>query len=400
MGVLTKFFSHKSSLADVMRALDNFAGDTKTLTELQTKAKSYFGSNWKFNLEMHISSLTQNERAHYYEIFKRASEYEMGVAYWASAVQLTSYLKPISKEDLCDLDKYKKYLPKFGIEGNRLYQKLSELFAITKHEEQNKEKIEKYYYKYDSDKTEVVDNKKQDTKTKTKDIKDYVNKVRENVLNQVDKITDDLDSNNEVFTDEGKTELSSDLSEKENYYDNLSDADIENTTTSAKSISFKIDTSTDDIIHITENIAESDEKTNLDSNTLNENSINQITQKSTPEKTENKKQNDINWYINSFNTMHKFMPELRLIMSAVSLHKKAKSLEKYRGYAFLIDTLDCLIDRGEYIMQNAKNEKTLSVTKQLLDYYKKQKNDEIVMPDNMDFDDETTEKKPYKNPYE
>ena len=104
-----------------MESLDNFKADTTSFKTFKTAASSYFGNNWKFNLEMHISSLPQNERAKYYLIFKNAIEYETATNYWASAVQLISFKKAVSTEDLKNLPNYEKYLSKFGTEGKKLY---------------------------------------------------------------------------------------------------------------------------------------------------------------------------------------------------------------------------------------------------------------------------------------
>ena len=91
---------------------------------------AFFGENWKFNLEMYIASLPQNDRAKYYEIFKMVVEYEQATNYWNRAIKITNYTIGVSRDDLIEAGLYKKYLSKFGVEGIRLYQKLEKFLHI------------------------------------------------------------------------------------------------------------------------------------------------------------------------------------------------------------------------------------------------------------------------------
>ena len=57
MDFLKKFIKHKTTIQDVISSLENFDNDVKSLNNFKEKATEYFGINWKFNLEVYISSL-------------------------------------------------------------------------------------------------------------------------------------------------------------------------------------------------------------------------------------------------------------------------------------------------------------------------------------------------------
>lgn len=130
MGVLKDFFKHKTTIHDVLSSLDSFSNDVKSLNIFRGNALSYFGTNWKFNLEMYISSLSNTDRAKYYELFKNVLDYEKALNIWTSAMQIVNSSKSVSADILKNMSEYKLYLLKFGIEGKRLYEKLATQLGI------------------------------------------------------------------------------------------------------------------------------------------------------------------------------------------------------------------------------------------------------------------------------
>ena len=131
MNFFKKFFAKKeTSLQDVFNALDKFDNDIKTLREFSETAFDYFGNNWKFNLEMYISSLPQEDKEIYREKFQNVMEYEKDLSIWTSGLQIVKGVKPVSAELLKSMPEYKTYLAKFGIEGERLFEKLNSMFDV------------------------------------------------------------------------------------------------------------------------------------------------------------------------------------------------------------------------------------------------------------------------------
>ena len=115
--------------------------------------------------------------------------------------------------------------------------------------------------------------------------------------------------------------------------------------------------------------------------------------------------NEIEWILNNFIRVKKFLPVFRDIMSAISLYKKAKSLEEYRGYIFLIDTLDYLIEQGKKILKSVPPEYLtnyfeggVTELKQIITKYEDEKSKEMVLMQDIIKATEP-EEKPYKNPY-
>ena len=106
MGVLKDFFKHKTTIHDVLSSLDSFSNDVKSLNIFRGNALSYFGTNWKFNLEMYISSLSNTDRAKYYELFKNVLDYEKALNIWTSAMQIVNSSKSVSADILKNMSEY------------------------------------------------------------------------------------------------------------------------------------------------------------------------------------------------------------------------------------------------------------------------------------------------------
>ena len=101
------FKKDEINLQDVFNALDNFDNDIKSLREFSEIAFRYFGNNWKFNLEMYISSLPDAEKNKYLSEFKNVMEYEKALSIWTSALQIVKGVKPVSAELLKSMPEYK-----------------------------------------------------------------------------------------------------------------------------------------------------------------------------------------------------------------------------------------------------------------------------------------------------
>jgi hypothetical protein len=123
MDFLKKLLARKTTAADVLKALESFANDQKSLNYAAEKAKDYFGDNWKFNLEMYIRTLPQPDREKYSRQLGNLIDFDRALSLWISAEQVIRGTRTFSGEMLGRLPEYEKYLPKFGIEGRRLLEK-------------------------------------------------------------------------------------------------------------------------------------------------------------------------------------------------------------------------------------------------------------------------------------
>ncbi|MDR2098515.1 MAG: hypothetical protein LBO78_00625 [Rickettsiales bacterium] len=131
MDFLTRLFTKKPTAGDVLKALDSFSNDQKSLEALRSKAASYFGDNWKFNLEMYINALPPEDKARYSKILENAFAFDRALALWIAAEQVIRGTRTFSGDMLKDLPSFEEYLPKFGIEGRRLLEKFKEKLSIS-----------------------------------------------------------------------------------------------------------------------------------------------------------------------------------------------------------------------------------------------------------------------------
>ena len=374
MGFFKKLFHKKDiGLQDVFDALDNFSNDVKTLQNFSEVAYQYFGSGWKFNLEMYISSLPLADKEKYLSEFKQVMDYEKALSVWTSALQIVKGVKPVSAEVLKSMPEYKEYLSKFGIEGERLFEKLNSVFDIRKDipsslpssdstiETLNDESKESEEITEEND-ISVVDNKI-DVDEKEDAVEEIV--VKEEI--DSDKLEDDSFENSPVSSD--NKEYHKKL--KQRILEKVRDIELRkkttNNDTSGNDVNENISENNEKVAEIKEKNEKTIKKSNIDDN-----------------KSSNNEEN-IDWILKNFIKINDFLSESRKIMSAISIYKKASNLEEYKNYGFIIDVIDYLIDKGNEILSTKSDEEIEKVFSggrneliSIIDSYKSEKNNEIV----------------------
>ena len=131
MDLFKKFLKKKVSIQDVLSSLETFSNDTKSLNEISLLASSFFGSNWKFNLEMYISTMPEKEKEKYLPLIRNILTFDRAVSLWIMAQQVLKGAKPLTSDVMKNIEEYEEYLPKFGVEGVRLLEKLKEKFNLS-----------------------------------------------------------------------------------------------------------------------------------------------------------------------------------------------------------------------------------------------------------------------------
>lgn len=131
MGFMQKFIKKKVSIQDVLSSLENFSNDTKSLNEISQVASSFFGANWKFNLELYISTMDKKDKEKYLPIIRNVLTFDKAVSLWIVAQQVLKGARPMNADIMKNIDEYEEYLPKFGVEGVRLLEKLKEKFNLS-----------------------------------------------------------------------------------------------------------------------------------------------------------------------------------------------------------------------------------------------------------------------------
>ncbi len=391
MSFFKKLFHKKEiKLQDVFDALDNFDNDVKTLQNFSEIAYQYFGNSWKFNLEMYISSLPPVEKEKYLSEFKQILDYERALSIWTSSLQIIKGVKPVSAELLKSMPEYKTYLAKFGIEGERLFEKLNAMFDIQKDIpssispdiEVNEENIKPEENEIDnnkdveakedtvsnmeSEKTDSEDeevNDSLDAYSVSKENQEYHKKLKQRILEKVRDIelrkkSVDVDKN----TSEPITPVSENVSKEE--ISEMTEEIISNP--QAKD----------------EKITEIKEETVVETNKKDEKSIKNP---SIDNKKASNHEENIDWILKNFIKISDFLSESRKGMSAISIYKKASTLEEYKNYGFILDVIDYLIDKGNQILStksDAEIEQVFAGGREelisIIDSYKKEKNNEIV----------------------
>lgn len=172
MGFMQKFIKKKVSIQDVLSALEKFSNDTKSLNELSQIASSFFGVNWKFNLELYISTMDKKDKDKYLPIIRNVLTFDKAVSLWMVAQQVLKGARPMNSDIMKNIDEYEEYLPKFGVEGVRLLEKLKEKFnlsgdtvvlkKVVKEVPENKETTEK---EEEVEEVEVVENVEEPSKS-------------------------------------------------------------------------------------------------------------------------------------------------------------------------------------------------------------------------------------------
>lgn len=390
MGVLKDFFKHKTTIHDVLSSLDSFSNDVKSLNIFRSNALSYFGTNWKFNLEMYISSLSNTDRAKYYELFKNALDYEKALNIWTSAMQIVNSSKSVSADILKNMSEYKLYLLKFGIEGKRLYEKLATQLGIP--ENGDDEKITPPVVRdvaRDDTQSEIIEDEKAEPETTAvpDTIKEYVdvepapttNETVEDKTEEPVQITDDEkepvdDDIDNPANNEYRQKLRQKILQKVhdiellNNKNNNTEKPAEPSDEEGKTVGQKPEA--DSV-----NVSKPAPKVNKTVNTPSPQPHNDGTQNS-------------DWDIQNFKRIEDFLSNSREIMSAICLYKNVPSLEEYKYYGFIIDTIDYLIERGNKILSE-KSDDVLDMAfdggrqglKNIIASYEGQKTDEIVLPE-------------------
>lgn len=391
MGVLKDFFKHKTTIHDVLSSLDSFSNDVKSLNIFRSNALSYFGTNWKFNLEMYISSLSNTDRAKYYELFKNVLDYEKALNIWTSAMQIVNSSKSVSADILKNMSEYKLYLLKFGIEGKRLYEKLTTQLGLP--ENGDDEKIIPPVARdvvRDDTQSEIIEDEKAEPETTT-------------VVDAIHKGTDiePATTTNEMVKDKTEEPVqNADEDEKEPV-----DDDIENPANNEyrQKLRQKILQKVHDIELLNNeknNVEKPDEPSDEEEKTVGQKPEADSVNVSKPAPKVNKTVNtpslqphndgtqNSDWDIQNFKRIEDFLSNSREIMSAICLYKNVPSLEEYKYYGFIIDTIDYLIERGNKILSE-KSDDVLDMAfdggrqglKNIIASYEGQKTDEIVLPE-------------------
>ncbi|MGN0929186.1 MAG: hypothetical protein ACI4N3_00930 [Alphaproteobacteria bacterium] len=158
MSFMQKFIKKKVSIQDVLSALENFSNDTKSLNEISRIASSFFGTNWKFNLELYISTMDKKDKDKYLPIIRNVLTFDKAVSLWMVAQQVLKGARPMNADIMKNIDEYEEYLPKFGVEGVRLLEKLKEKFNLSDDVVVLEKKVEDMPEPKEEVKEEVVEN--------------------------------------------------------------------------------------------------------------------------------------------------------------------------------------------------------------------------------------------------
>ncbi|MBP3616363.1 MAG: hypothetical protein J6J27_05675 [Alphaproteobacteria bacterium] len=395
------FKKDEINLQDVFNALDKFDNDIKSLREFSEIAFRYFGNNWKFNLEMYISSLPDAEKNKYLSEFKNVMEYEKALSIWTSALQIVKGVKPVSAELLKSMPEYKTYLSKFGIEGERLFEKLNSMFDISGAETKKTSEITNIEDENQSIDTEIsnIDN-------------DTTLNIEENSVNN-----ESIDNVSEITTDEsvdGKEEISSfpvsendetkDSQDEETEEEDSLDEDIELSPEKQEyraQLKQRILQKVRDIelrknkvkeeLKLKENISENKSEINKESKSTDikpkKNKKDKEKQSINSKKSSN---NEVNttWILQNFKKIEGFLAQSREVMSAISIYKKAPSVEEYKNYGFILDVIDYLVEKGDEILSSKSDDEINSVfaggrdeLRDIIKFYKSEKNNEVIIPE-------------------
>ena len=395
------FKKDEINLQDVFNALDNFDNDIKSLREFSEIAFRYFGNNWKFNLEMYISSLPDAEKNKYLSEFKNVMEYEKALSIWTSALQIVKGVKPVSAELLKSMPEYKTYLSKFGIEGESLFEKLNSMFDISGAETKKTSEIINIEDENQSIDAEIlnIDN-------------DTTLNIEENSVNN-----ESIDDVSEITTDEpvdGKEEISSfpvsendetkDSQDEETEEEGSLDEDIELSPEKQEyraQLKQRILQKVRDIelrknkvkeeFKLKENISENKSEINKESKSTDikpkKNKKDKEKQSINSKKSSN---NEVNttWILQNFKKIEEFLAQSREVMSAISIYKKAPSVEEYKNYGFILDVIDYLVEKGDEILSSKSDDEINSVfaggrdeLRDIIKFYKSEKNNEVIIPE-------------------
>jgi hypothetical protein len=395
------FKKDEINLQDVFNALDNFDNDIKSLREFSEIAFRYFGNNWKFNLEMYISSLPDAEKNKYLSEFKNVMEYEKALSIWTSALQIVKGVKPVSAELLKSMPEYKTYLSKFGIEGERLFEKLNSMFDISGAEtkktseitniEDENQSIDAEISNIDNDTTlnvaensvnnESIDNVSEITTDEPVDGKEEIS------FSTVSENDETKDSQDEETEEEDSLEEDIELSpEKQEYRAQLKQRILQK----VRDIELRKNKVKEEL-KLKENISENKSEINKESKSTDikpkKNKKDKEKQSINSKKSSN---NEVNttWILQNFKKIEEFLAQSREVMSAISIYKKAPSVEEYKNYGFILDVIDYLVEKGDEILSSKSDDEINSVfaggrdeLRDIIKFYKSEKNNEVIIPE-------------------
>lgn len=395
------FKKDEINLQDVFNALDKFDNDIKSLREFSEIAFRYFGNNWKFNLEMYISSLPDAEKNKYLSEFKNVMEYEKALSIWTSALQIVKGVKPVSAELLKSMPEYKTYLSKFGIEGERLFEKLNSMFDISGAETKKTSEITNIEDENQSIDAEIsnIDN---DT---TLNIEE--NSVNNESIDNVSEITTDepVDEKEEIsFSTVSENDKTKDSQDEETEEEDSLDEDIELSPEKQEyraQLKQRILQKVRDIelrknkvkeeLKLKENISENKSEINKESKSTDiKPKKNKKDKEKQPINSKKSSNNEVNttWILQNFKKIEEFLAQSREVMSAISIYKKAPSVEEYKNYGFILDVIDYLVEKGDEILSSKSDDEINSVfaggrdeLRDIIKFYKSEKNNEVIIPE-------------------
>lgn len=349
MGFMQKFIKKKVSVQDVLFSLEKFSNDTKSLNELSQVASSFFGANWKFNLELFISTMVKKDKDKYLPIIRNVLTFDKAVALWLMAQQVLKGAKPLSSDIMKNIDEYEEYLPKFGVEGVRLLEKLKEKFNLS----DDVIVLEK--------KVDVVPEKIEDEEATDTDVADnvVVEDVPDSVVASVEEVVEESPKSERILKRVSSKELE-------------------------EGVFVKLPKKEEPVVVEDVPVEKVEEVVEVEKVSGTQGEIATDTSDS--------------WELSNFVRVYSFVSQIREVMSAISLFEGAGSLEDYPYYGFIIDVIDYLISQGEKILSTQSEEVILKYFKggskeleEIVAFYKKQKQEEVIIPNDSE-DTESEEK--------
>ncbi len=331
MDFLQKILKKKVGVQDVLNALENFSNDVKSLNEISSVALLFFGVNWKFNLEMYISTMDAEDRKKYLPMIRNVLTFDKALSLWMSAQQVLKGAKPLSADVIKNIGEYEEYLPKFGVEGVRLLDKLKSKLNI-------------------ADDTVVLSKKE-----------------------VVDKKDDEVDvSVEEVVPDDAEDDVVEEVSV-------VKEAEEQPVRILKRVSSKELEEGVFVKLPKTKEVALKDEKEDAEVEHIE-------VEESKSEPVDVSKEDVKSWDLENFVRVYSFVPQIREVMSAISLFKNANSLEEYPYYGFIIDVIDYLISQAEKILSTESEDVVLKYFKggrseleSIISMFKQQKNEEVVI---------------------
>ncbi len=323
MNFLKKVFSHKNTIPEVLSLLENFSNTPNSLDHFVAVVSSVFGNDWKFNLEMYISTQPKDVKEKYYPLLNNVLEYDNAVILWKSATRLVKGIDSVSSGTLKTFPNYEKLLPKFGIEGTRLLEKLKKLLEI-------------------SSSQTVVSDTELISETEPKIPLDNISDEEEDKNNEDDVVVD-----NETNETQEQKEYKERLKQK-----------------------------------ILQKVQDLEMQSNTNKEEISQPVVEDIKSELIDEK---------DWDCSNFKAVVSILPQIREIMSAISIYKNSKSIEEYQYYGFILDIMNYLIEKGNHILSTKSQDVILSYfpdgnkeIEDIIDFYKKQKENEIDIIPNVD----------------